>query len=131
MSVNYNASEGTTMAFANTENADAENRTDRAYTSVKGNNKQMRKLSVWIARHLSQKQFILVLALLVGIGSAIAAQILKLLIHEIEHILISQFDVTHANWLFLVYPVVGIYLTALFIKYMVRDDIGQGVTKIL
>ena len=131
MSVNYNASEGTTMAFANTENADAENRTDRAYTSVKGNNKQMRKLSVWIARHLSQKQFILVLALLVGIGSAIAAQIFKLLIHEIEHILISQFDVTHANWLFLVYPVVGIYLTALFIKYMVRDDIGHGVTKIL
>lgn len=45
--------------------------------------------------------------------------------------LTSQFDVTQSNWLFLVYPVVGIYLTALFIKYVVRDDIGHGVTKIL
>ncbi len=80
---------------------------------------------------MSEKQFILILALLVGIGSALAAQLLKFLIHEIEFILTSQFDVTKSNWLFLVYPVIGIYLTALFIKYIVRDDIGHGVTKIL
>ena len=88
-------------------------------------------ISVWTRKHLSAKQFLLILALLVGIGSALAAQVLKLLIHEIEHLLTSQFDVTRANWLFLVYPVVGIFLTALFIKYVVRDDIGHGVTKIL
>lgn len=88
-------------------------------------------ISVWTRKHLSPKQFLLILALLVGVGSALAAQVLKLLIHEIEHLLTSQFDVTHANWLFLVYPVVGIFLTALFIKYIVRDDIGHGVTKIL
>lgn len=88
-------------------------------------------ISVWTRKHLSTKQFLLILALLVGIGSALAAQVLKLLIHEIEHLLTSQFDVTRANWLFLVYPVVGIFLTALFIKYVVRDDIGHGVTKIL
>ena len=88
-------------------------------------------ISVWTRKHLSAKQFLLILALLVGIGSALAEQVLKLLIHEIEHLLTSQFDVTRANWLFLVYPVVGIFLTALFIKYVVRDDIGHGVTKIL
>lgn len=91
----------------------------------------IRKISVWSTKHLSEKQFILILALLVGIGSALAAQLLKFLIHEIEFILTSQFDVTKSNWLFLVYPVIGIYLTALFIKYIVRDDIGHGVTKIL
>ncbi len=91
----------------------------------------VRKVSVWTSRHLSDRQFILILALLVGIGSALAAQILKLLIHEIEYLLTSRFDVTQANWLFLVYPVIGIFLTALFIKYVVRDDIGHGVTKIL
>lgn len=104
---------------------------ERAYANVKGKNKNLRKLGVWISKHLSQKQFIFVLALLVGLGSAIAAQILKLFIHEIEHMLTSQFDVTRANWLFLIYPIIGIYLTALFIKYIVRDDIGHGVTKIL
>ena len=94
-------------------------------------NRAVRLVSLWASRHLSQKQFLFVLALWTGIGSAIAAQILKLLIHEIEHALTSQFDVTHANWLFLVYPVVGIFLTALFIKYIVRDSISHGVTKIL
>lgn len=91
----------------------------------------IRKISIWSSKHLSQKQFLIILALLVGIGSALAAQILKLLIYEIEHLLTSQFDTTQANWLFLVYPVIGIFITALFIKYVVRDDIGHGVTKIL
>lgn len=103
----------------------------RARSIVKGHNVFMRRLSVWISKHLSQKQFILILAFIVGVGSAVAAQTLKFLIHEIEHLLTAQFDVTHSNWLFLVYPVVGIYLTALFIRYIVRDDIGHGVTKIL
>lgn len=91
----------------------------------------IRKISVWSSKHLSQKQFLLILALCVGIGSALAAQILKLLIHEIEYLLTSQFDATKANWLFLVYPIIGIFITSLFIKYVVRDDIGHGVTKIL
>lgn len=103
----------------------------RARAIVRGHNVFMRRLSVWISKHLSQKQFILILAFMVGVGSAVAAQTLKFLIHEIEHLLTAQFDVTHSNWLFLVYPVVGIYLTALFIRYIVRDDIGHGVTKIL
>ena len=86
---------------------------------------------MWTAKHLSHKQFMIVLSLLVGLGAALAAWVLKFFIGQIEHMLTSQFDVTRANWLFLVYPVVGIYLTALFIKYVVRDDIGHGVTKIL
>jgi CIC family chloride channel protein len=81
--------------------------------------------------HLSRRQFLLLLSFLVGIGAALSAHVLKWLIHTIEHLLTSQFDVTQANRLFLVYPVVGIFLTALFIKYIVRDDIGHGVTKIL
>lgn len=91
----------------------------------------IRVLSAWMHTHLSPKQFIIILSFFVGLGAAIAAWVLKFLIHEIEHVLTSQFDVTQANWLFLVYPVVGIYFTALFIKYIVRDDIGHGVTKIL
>lgn len=91
----------------------------------------IRKISIWSSKHLSQKQFLIILALLVGIGSALAAQILKLLIYEIEHLLTSQFDTTQANRLFLVYPIIGIFITALFIKFVVRDNIGHGVTKIL
>lgn len=91
----------------------------------------MRKLTIGTTKCLSQKQFVFLLSLLVGIGCALAAQLLKVFIHEIENLLTSRFDVAEANWLFLVYPIVGIFLTALFIKYVVRDDIGHGVTKIL
>lgn len=88
-------------------------------------------LNHWCGTHLSNRQFLLLLSFLVGAGSAFAAQSLKWLIHKIEYLLTSQFDVTHSNWLFLVYPVVGILLTSLFIRYIVRDNIGHGVTKIL
>lgn len=89
------------------------------------------RIKTWCEAHLSQRQFLLLLSFAVGIGTAVAAYVLKWLIHTIETLLTSQFDVTSSNWLFLVYPVVGIFLTALFIKYVVRDNIGHGVTKIL
>ncbi len=85
----------------------------------------------YLYKHLSERQFVLLLSFIVGIGAALAAQTLKWLIHHIEYVLTHRFDVTSSNWLFLVYPVIGIFLTALFIKYVVRDDIGHGVTKIL
>lgn len=94
-------------------------------------NRIMRQLTVFLTKHLSQKQFIFLLSLLVGIGAAVAAQVLKTLIHFISTQLTAHFDVTSGNALFLLYPVVGILLTAVFIKYVVRDDIGHGVTKIL
>mgnify|MGYP000114795639 CR=1 FL=1 len=85
----------------------------------------------WREKHLSQKQFILLLSFFVGILTSISAYILKQFIEWIASLLTAGFDNAGANWLFLVYPVVGIFLTALFIKYVVCDDIGHGVTKIL
>ena len=38
---------------------------------------------------------------------------------------------SHPNWLYLVYPVVGIYLTSLFVRYIVKDNISHGITRIL
>lgn len=91
----------------------------------------IRELSVFASRHLTPKQLIFTLALLVGVGSAIAAWVLKTLIEEIALLLTSHFDVTSANRLYLVYPVVGIFLCVMFVKFIVRDDISHGVTKIL
>ena len=73
----------------------------------------------------------MLISFLVGIFTACAGLLLKWLIGQIEELLTHEFVVTGANWLYLVYPVIGIWLTMLFIKYIVRDDIGHGVTKIL
>ena len=57
--------------------------------------------------------------------------LLKLLIELIAGLLTSHFNTTEANWLYLVYPVAGILLTVLFVKYVVRENISHGVTKVL
>ena len=84
-----------------------------------------------IEQHLSRRQRILMLAFIVGVFTALASQLLKWLVEEIKYILTNSFDVTQMNWLYLLYPVIGIFLTAMLIKYVVKDDIGHGVTKIL
>ena len=95
--------------------------------SKQGGNVHIRRL----ASHLSSGQLQILLAIVTGVGAGLAAQFLKWLIEEIKLLLTQGFDVTRAQWLFLVYPVVGILLTALFIKYVVRDNIAHGITKIL
>lgn len=85
----------------------------------------------WREKHIPQSQFILLLSLLVGVLSALAAYALKHLIHFIQHLLTGGFDAHTFNWLYLVYPVIGILITGLFIRKIVRDDISHGVTKVL
>ena len=89
------------------------------------------RLLVWRGKNIKDKHFILILSFVVGILTALAASLLKFLIEYIKHFLTENFDSTGVNWLYLVYPVVGILLTGLFIRNVVRDDISHGVTKIL
>lgn len=84
----------------------------------------------WREKHISERQFILLLSLIVGALTAVVALLLKLLIEQIHSLVLYGLDMT-GNWLLLVTPVVGIFLSLLFIRYVVRDDIGHGVTKIL
>ena len=73
----------------------------------------------------------IILALLIGFFAAVAAFSLHWIINQIVSLLTSSFDRTGANWLYLVYPVVGIYLTSLFVRYVVKDNISHGITRIL
>ena len=75
--------------------------------------------------------FLLILAFVVGLLSAVAAFTLHSIINLIVALLTSQFSKSSANWLYLVYPVIGIYLTSLFVRYIVRDEISHGITRIL
>ncbi|MBQ6434224.1 MAG: chloride channel protein [Bacteroidaceae bacterium] len=89
------------------------------------------KFIQWRTAHITDRQFMLLLALVIGVLTALAGLLLKWLIQQIEYLLTHQFSITGANWLYLVYPVIGIFLTGLFVRYVVRDDIGHGITKIL
>ena len=85
----------------------------------------------WRTRHINNKQFTLILSLAVGFLAAVAASILHTLIKQIQHLLTVGFDIDGFNWLYLIYPVIGIFLTSLFVRYIVRDNISHGITRIL
>ncbi|MDH6534040.1 chloride channel protein [Parabacteroides sp. 52] len=89
------------------------------------------KFLLWRDKHIKEKNFILILSFLVGILTSAAAILLKQLIHLIQNLLTGNFQVEGVNYLYLLYPVIGILLAGLFVKYIVRDDISHGVTKIL
>lgn len=85
----------------------------------------------WVTTHVSHRQLLLLLAFIVGFLAALAAYILHSLIHIIQHMLSSQFASEGFNWFYLVCPVIGILLTMLFVRYIVRDNISHGITRIL
>ena len=91
----------------------------------------LQRFIIWREKNIKEKRFILILSFLVCIFTAFAALILKVIIHWIQNFLTDNFNATEANYLYLVYPVVGIFLTGLFVRYVVKDDISHGVTKIL
>ncbi len=85
----------------------------------------------WREKHISDKQFTLLLSFFVGFFAAVAAYILHWIINEIGKLLTAGFDASTINWLYLVYPVIGIYLTSLFVRHIVKDNISHGITRIL
>ncbi len=91
----------------------------------------LKRLHDWRVEHVSERMFMIILALLVGFFAAVAAFVLHWIINQIVTLLTSSFNQSRANWLYLVYPVVGIYLTSLFVRFIVKDNISHGITRIL
>ena len=89
------------------------------------------KVVIWREHHIKEKNFLLLLSLAVGVICGFAAQLLKFLIHVISGILTSHISATTANYLYLLYPVAGILIVTLFLRYVVKENISHGVTKVL
>lgn len=94
-------------------------------------NSSLSRFLAWKNRHIREQHFLVFVSFLVGILTALAALILKTLIHFIQHLLTDNFSIANVNYMYLIYPIVGILIAGLFVRYIVRDDIGHGVTKIL
>ena len=88
-------------------------------------------LRKWCKEHLSDRQMTLILAFVIGFFASVAGYVLHSMIKEIQHLLTAGFDRTTFNWLYLLFPIMGIYLTSLFIKYVVKDNISHGITRVL
>ena len=89
------------------------------------------RLLIWREKHMKERTFVSLLSLVVGIACGLAAMVLKWLIHVISGALISDMNVSEGNWTFIIYPVIGVLLATLYVRYVVRDDISHGVTRVL
>lgn len=98
---------------------------------IKGPKDLLNRLIVWRIAAVSERNFLYLLSFVVGIFSGLAALLLKNLIHFIAEALTRVIHVDGFSYLYLFYPFIGILLTVLFVKYVIRDDIGHGVSKIL
>ena len=84
-----------------------------------------------ITKRLTERQMLLILAVVVGALAGLATYLFEMLLHLIKSGLVNWFDVNTYHFLFLIYPVIGIVLATLFVKFIVRDNISEGVTRVL
>lgn len=94
-------------------------------------NRMLMRILTWREDHISERSFLLILAFVVGVLSGFAALLLKFLISIIASTLSEHINITGANYLYLLYPVLGILIVGIYVRYVVKDNISHGVTRVL
>ena len=85
---------------------------------------------IWRRKHITERVFLLIICFIVGVLTALSAHALKMAISFIQSSLTKNFDFG-ANYYYLLLPVIGILIAGLYVKFVVKDDISHGITKVL
>lgn len=91
----------------------------------------LRRFLIWRVRHISQRSFVQVLSIVIGIMVGISAVIIKSAVHFSENVVdyfVSRYSI---NFLYFLFPVIGIGLTVVFIKYILKRQVGHGIPSVL
>ncbi|MCB0402558.1 MAG: chloride channel protein [Flavobacteriales bacterium] len=91
----------------------------------------LNRFLIWRIKHIQQKHFVLFLSLVVGLLSGAAAVIIKNSVHFIQKLVTKGFSQDLHNYLYFVFPLVGLLLTVLIIKYLIRRQVGHGIPGVL
>lgn len=94
-------------------------------------NELLAKFLFWRIKHLNDRDFVLILSVIVGIFGGLAAVILKELVHLIQHILTRSLQLQITQFLYLAYPLIGIMLTVILANIVFKEKTGHGITDIL
>ncbi|MCB0822500.1 MAG: chloride channel protein [Bacteroidales bacterium] len=85
----------------------------------------------WRKKHISDRYFVIILSAIIGFLAGIAAYILKTSVFYIEKLLTASFQTQEQNYWYVIYPAIGIVLTVVFLKYILKDDTRHGIPRIL
>lgn len=89
------------------------------------------RLLIWRKRNISDRKFIVILSIVVGFISGLAAVIVKNSVHFIQTLLTEEFSDQYYQILFFIYPAIGIFLVLIYINYIIKKQVGDGVPNVL
>ena len=95
-------------------------------------NKFFKSLNKWRLAHLSDRQLMLILALPTGFFAGLAAVVIKFLTHTIRDFFFNlRTQDAYIDWIFFILPLMGILLTIIVIRYIIRREVGHGIPGLL
>ncbi len=91
----------------------------------------IRRFLIWRIRHVSQKNFIMALSVIVGVLAGVGAVMIKYTVHFVQRILSMGFVENYVHFLYFLFPLVGLTLAVLFMKYILKRPVGHGIPSVL
>jgi len=85
----------------------------------------------WREQHISLQQFVFFLSIIIGLITGVAAYFMKTFVIYLKDVLVNRFEVDQSNLLLYAYPMIGILLTVLFLRWIIRDNVRHGIPRIL
>lgn len=86
-----------------------------------------KKIITWRVKHISNKDFILILSMLIGVVTGIAA----LAMRGFTHLVGNSIDKYIGYKLYFIFPIVGFFIVFLIKKYVIKNDVSHGIPSIL
>ena len=93
--------------------------------------KILKRLLIWRLHHINDRNFIMILSVVIGVLGGLGAVIIKNLVHLIQNLLTSSFNFEYQNYLYLAYPTIGILMVVLFVKFILKQHVGHGIPSVL
>ena len=90
-----------------------------------------KSLNKWRLAHLSDRQFMILLAVPTGILAGVAAVLIKFFAHSIRDLFSNHLLNSSLDLLFIILPAIGILLTLIVIRYIIRREVGHGIPGLL
>ncbi len=91
----------------------------------------LKRIYAWRLKHISNREFVYTLSLIVGLASGLAAVVLKNTVYYTHYFLTRGIDTGSWNLLYLLYPLFGIIITFFLIKYLAGENISHGISRVL
>ena len=91
----------------------------------------LKRILIWRAKYISHRQFVYLLSIIIGFTSGVGAVVLKNLTHFIQHLLEGNVVKYYHHAFYFLFPILGLSLVYLSIKYIIRNKVSHGIPSTL